>query len=135
MRSRIIIAVVAIVALTCGVVTSPALAAKRKVPFGFMGTVLDPFVSFPISQTTMDDQMGLMARSGVESVRSNVYWSATEPSPGVYDWTQADKLVLGAPSTASRCCRSSSSPRPGSRPTRRPTAHTCRRTLTCTGSS
>jgi hypothetical protein len=96
MRSRIIIAVVAIVALTCGVTTSPALAAKRKVPFGFMGTVLDPFVSFSISQTTLDDQMGLMARSGVESVRSNIYWSSTETAPGVYNWTQPDKLVLGA---------------------------------------
>jgi hypothetical protein len=96
MRSRIIIAVVAIVVLTLGVTTTPALAAKRRVPFGFMGTVLDPSVTLPATQATMDDQMGLMARSGVESVRSNIYWSATEPARGVYDWTEADKLVLSA---------------------------------------
>jgi hypothetical protein len=96
MRSRIIIAVVAIVVLALGVATSPALAVKRRVPSGFFGTVLDPSASFPISQTTMSDQMGLMARSGIESVRSNIYWSATEPAPGVYNWTEADKLVLSA---------------------------------------
>jgi hypothetical protein len=96
MRSRIVIAVVAIVALALGVTSAPALAAKRKVPFGFLGTVLDPAASLPISQTTMSDQMGLMARSGVESVRSNIYWSGTEPEPNVYDWTEPDKLVLSA---------------------------------------
>ena len=96
MRSRIIIAIAAIVTLTLGVATSPALAAKRKAPFGFFGTVLDPSVSLPISQTAMSNQMGLMARSGVESVRSNIYWSATEPKRNVFDWSEPDKLVLSA---------------------------------------
>ena len=59
-----------------------------------MGVVLDPSVTIPLSQPMLSNQMGLMARSGVESVRSNIYWSSTEPSPNVYNWTGADKLVL-----------------------------------------
>jgi hypothetical protein len=32
--------------------------------------------------------MGVMAGSGVESVRANIFWDATEPAPGVYDWSE-----------------------------------------------
>jgi hypothetical protein len=96
MRTRILSVVLAVAVLSMGAVASPALAAKRKVPFGFLGAVMDPSVTLPISQTTLSDQMGIMARSGVESVRSNIYWSATEPSPNVFNWAESDKLVLSA---------------------------------------
>ena len=48
---------------------APADAAKRKVPFGFFGTVLDTSQSDRMSDAALDGQMASMARSGVESVR------------------------------------------------------------------
>lgn len=73
-----------------------ALAAKRRVPFGFFGVDLDPSVTRLVSASTLGDQLGKMASAGVESVRSNVFWSSVEPSPGVYDFTGSDALVLAA---------------------------------------
>jgi hypothetical protein len=37
-----------------------------------------------------------MARSGVESVRTNFDWDTTELSPGVFDWTHIDTVVRAA---------------------------------------
>lgn len=59
-----------------------------------MGTVLDPGVAYTISPAQLDDQLALMARSGVESVRTNLFWSGTQTSPTTFNWTAADTLVL-----------------------------------------
>ena len=83
-------------ALVLGATSSSALAAKRTVPFGFFGTVLDPTVASDTSAQQLDDATAQMARSGVESVRSNIFWSSVEPARGVYDWSASDKLVLAA---------------------------------------
>jgi len=59
-------------------VASPAGAAKRKVPFGFYGTVLNNSQSDRMSDAGLDAQMASMASSGVESVRYSVTWAAVE---------------------------------------------------------
>jgi hypothetical protein len=69
---------------------APAQAAKRRVPFGFFGVVgLDSSVS----DTTLDSQLAVMARSGVESVRVYFSWLALEPRPNVFDFSSTDRLV------------------------------------------
>ena len=73
-------------------------AAKRKVPFGFFGTVLSPEMSDPsrVSDATLDQQFGLMARSGVESARAIFSWRNAEPAQGAYSWARTDRLVASA---------------------------------------
>ncbi len=74
---------------------APALAAKRKVPFGFFGSVVPPEM-FPLPESVLDRQFALMARSGVESVRLTFDWGSLEPTPGSYALTEVDKLVRSA---------------------------------------
>jgi Beta-galactosidase len=78
-----------ILALTAG-------GASARVPFGLFGVVLDPEVTAGSSQAELDSQMALMARSGVQDVRTNFDWEATEPQSGVYQWTAIDNLVAAA---------------------------------------
>jgi hypothetical protein len=95
-RSHILIAVATVV---CALLAFPATgaAAKRKVPFGFFGTVIsDKFGSPQVSDAALDQQMALMASSGVESVRFPVNWAATERAPGAYDWSRTDRVVGAA---------------------------------------
>jgi polysaccharide biosynthesis protein PslG len=69
---------------------APAQAAKRRVPFGFFGVVgLDRNVS----DTSLDSQLALMARSGVESVRVSFWWDALNPRPNAFDFSSTDRLV------------------------------------------
>jgi Beta-galactosidase len=75
---------------------TPAEAAKRKVPFGFFGTVLTQSEVSRIPDATLDAQMGAMARSGVESVRYVFSWQETEPAQGAYVFTQSDRVVAAA---------------------------------------
>jgi hypothetical protein len=72
-------------------------AARRAVPFGFFGTV----VNLPtlVAQPVLEQQFELMARSGVESARIQVPWAALEPARGAYDWTASD-LVVGSAARA-----------------------------------
>jgi hypothetical protein len=76
----------------------PAQAARRSVPFGFFGTVLDPPYGDPgmVSDTALDAQMALMARSGVETLRVTFPWSSIEPAKGVYNFTYPDRIVADA---------------------------------------
>jgi polysaccharide biosynthesis protein PslG len=74
---------------------APAQAAKRRVPFGFFG------VNFPTELVaapdgTVDSQMALMARSGVESVRIGFEWGALEPQQGEFDFSNSDRLIASA---------------------------------------
>jgi hypothetical protein len=73
---------------------APGPAADRAVPFGFFGTVFN--ASGGIAAPVLDRQFGLMARSGVESVRVSMHWAALEPSRGAYDWSSTDPLVAAA---------------------------------------
>ena len=72
-------------------VAVPAEAAKRKVPFGFFGTVAPP-----MTEAAVDGQMALMARSGVESERLIVLWETLEPARGVYNWELLDRFAAAA---------------------------------------
>jgi hypothetical protein len=44
---------------------------------------------------TLDDRLDQLDALGVDVVRLNVDWRATEPRPGVYDWSRADRLLEG----------------------------------------
>ncbi len=94
MRARSIL-IAATLMLTLAGSGASAQAANRKAPFGFMGVVLD---RLPISTPQLDGQMALMARSGVESVRSDIYWSEVQPARSTFNWASADALVLAAAS-------------------------------------
>jgi len=85
--------------LVCMLLTaSPASAATRQVPFGFLGSVVDPALVLGESAATLDAQYELMAQNGVESIRTDFYWSQANPAPGVYDWTLTDRMVTAAAS-------------------------------------
>jgi Beta-galactosidase len=88
----------ALVVVLTGAVATPADAAKRKVPFGFFGTVLPPEMARPaeVPDAQLEQQMALMASSGVESLRITVGWWQLEPTPGAYDFTVLDRLVAAA---------------------------------------
>ena len=75
---------------------TPAEAAKRKVPFGFFGTVLNNTQADRLPDATLDAQMGLMAQSGVETVRSAITWQTANPRKGVYDFAAFDRIVAAA---------------------------------------
>lgn len=63
-------------------VAAPAAeAGKRRVPQGFFGVMWDrDGTSAP--EATQDQQWGLMASSGVESVRTVFSWERAQPDPG-----------------------------------------------------
>jgi len=80
------------VLVTCLALPVTADAAKRKVPFGFFGSVLPPAMPL-IGSTQLDQQMSLMARSGVESVRVTRAWNDVEPANGRYTLAQLDRVI------------------------------------------
>jgi polysaccharide biosynthesis protein PslG len=71
---------------------SPPADAKRTVPRGFFGVMWDRAATGApaIDQET---QWGLMASSGVESVRTVFSWARVQPEPGVTDFTYTDQIV------------------------------------------
>jgi Beta-galactosidase len=76
---------------------TPSFAAKRKVPFGFFGTVYNVEADRPSdSEATREQQVDLMARSGVESMRVFLAWPAIQPGPNTYDWVHTDRVVAAA---------------------------------------
>ena len=58
-----------------------------------------------------------MGQAQVGTLRFEVSWALIDPTSaaGDYNWAATDALVADARATASRCCRSSTAPRPGSR--------------------
>jgi hypothetical protein len=93
MRRLAIVALLVLLAALGAVGT--ASAARRRTPFGTFGVVVDPSLAYG-DPSALDSQMALMAKSGVESVRTNFVWSDAEPSPGVYNWTTLDAIVRAA---------------------------------------
>jgi hypothetical protein len=84
----------ALVSLALLAVTAAGVSARA--PFGLFGVVLDPEVTANNTQAALDGQMALMARSGVETVRTNFDWETTEPRQGVYQWGALDNIVTAA---------------------------------------
>jgi hypothetical protein len=95
-RYSLLLTLAALLAAT--IAATPAEAAKRKVPFGFFGTVAPPELTSPGAATEpiIDQQMGAMARAGVESVRITLAWGDIEPSKGTYTFENVDRLVRAA---------------------------------------
>jgi Beta-galactosidase len=91
-RMRRLALLAALAALVAAVVAPPAVAAKRKVPFGFFGVVVSPELS-NLGPEALDRQSALMAASGVESARLSISWGALEPTRGVYSFGGLDALV------------------------------------------
>src|SRR5687768_6025068 len=87
-RLALLLAVAALLALAAA---APADAAKRKVPRGFFGTV-----THPMPDPALDEQMALMARSGVESARVILLWEHLEPVQGAYRFEALDSLAAAA---------------------------------------
>jgi hypothetical protein len=79
-------------AVLAAVVAPPALAAKRKVPFGFFGVVV-PSDLQSLGPEGLDRQAALMAESGVESARLALPWGELEPVQGSYNFGALDALV------------------------------------------
>jgi hypothetical protein len=96
---RTSIVIITLPVLLCAVLCTQAQASpKRIAPFGLFGAVLDPLETDPgsVSNATLDAQMGLMARSGVESLRVTFDWGQVEPLPNMYDWSNTDRIVADA---------------------------------------
>ena len=86
-RLALLLTLAAFLATT--IAATPAEAAKRKVPFGFFGTVFNNARRpTACSDATLDAQMALMARSGVESVRSSITWADSSQQQGVYNFAR-----------------------------------------------
>jgi polysaccharide biosynthesis protein PslG len=86
------------VAVLAGAATaaSTANAAGRTAPFGFAGVMWDGDVIYAPPEV-QDGQWALMARAGVESVRTLFNWSAAQPTKdGPIDFSTTDSLVRRA---------------------------------------
>jgi hypothetical protein len=87
-----------LVAVAASVLLSavPAGAAPRQVPRGFHGVTWDREIA-EASDGVRDAHGGLMARSGVESVRTVFSWAQAQPAgPGATDFSHTDRLVAAA---------------------------------------
>ena len=85
---------IVITALAMAALAAPAAeAAKRKVPSSFSGVMYDGGAESDPPQV-QDAQMALMARSGVESLRTVFSWRDIQPAKdGPLDFTQTDAVV------------------------------------------
>ena len=76
----------------------PASAAERRVPFGFFGTTVSSLLydSRAVNDLLLDQQVGVMAANGVESMRLIIDWRAIEPRRRVYNFASIDRFVKTA---------------------------------------
>jgi Beta-galactosidase len=86
---RFLILCVALLALLA---VSPVAEAKRTVPRGFYAVMWDREAT-DAPDAEQEDQWALMARSGVESVRTVFSWAQAQPEPGVTSFAYTDRLV------------------------------------------
>jgi hypothetical protein len=72
----------------------PGSAGAAKVPADFFGVMADG----PLLYNGFDDQgeFDLMQRSGVQTIRMAMPWSAMEAQPGQYDFSTTDPVVAQA---------------------------------------
>jgi hypothetical protein len=77
-------------------VPATADAARRQVPTGWLGAVVDgPMVTPGFPQA--DAEWDRMATSGVESVRAAFYWHEIQPTgPGEFNFAITDAITLAA---------------------------------------
>lgn len=85
-----------VLALSALLAAAPPAAAARQVSHGFFGVVIDPYVIRNAPAATLDGQMALMARSGVESIRVNFFWPNFQPARHRFSWQGTDQIVAMA---------------------------------------
>src|SRR3954464_15002197 len=88
---------VVLLALVCALAApAGADAARREVPRGWLGVVVDgPMTDPAFAQAPAE--WDLLASNGAESVRAAVYWSHVQPDgPGQLDFTTTDAVFLSA---------------------------------------
>ena len=74
-------------------VPATALAAKRRAPHGFFGTIFDSTAA-RTHGSLQSREWGVMARSGVESVRASFNWHQAQELPGdPIDFGRTDSVV------------------------------------------
>jgi hypothetical protein len=84
------------VLLAAIVVPSAASAGSRKVPRGWLGATFTPSIALR-HHSTVDHELGLMKRAGVENVRVAVYWFQIQPKrTGPLQWAGLDAIVDAA---------------------------------------
>jgi hypothetical protein len=71
--------------------SQPAMA-NRGVPRGFYGVMWDRAAT-DAPAIEQETQWALMARSGVETVRTVFNWAGAQPRPGVTDFSSTDRVV------------------------------------------
>ena len=82
--------------LTVLLLPATADAAKRQVPRGWLGVVVDGPLNDP-AYAAAPGEWDQMAGSGVEAVRTAFYWSSIQPTgPETFDFSVKDQLVLAA---------------------------------------
>ena len=89
----------AVLLALCGLVAlapASASAADRRVPRGFLGSVVDPALGYAENPLVVDQQYGVMASHGVESIRTNFNWDTANPAPGKYNWVRTDYIMAAA---------------------------------------
>jgi hypothetical protein len=87
------LAIIIVVAASLLACASTAGAARRTVPGGFYGVMYDRAIT-GAPDATQDAQWALMARSGVESVRTVFSWASAQPDPGVApSFARTDQIV------------------------------------------
>jgi hypothetical protein len=72
--------------------------AQRRAPQLFFGTQFGESALANAPAAVQDQQVALMAASGVQSVRVQVNWDEAQPAPGVTDWSRTDNVVRMAAS-------------------------------------
>jgi hypothetical protein len=74
-------------------VATPSAEAARRVPHGFYGVMWDGAAT-RVPESLQTEQWDLMARSGVESVRTAFSWAKAQPADGqVPNFAGTDRLV------------------------------------------
>src|SRR5690242_7791253 len=86
-----------LIALVCALVLpTTAEAARREVPRGWLGVVVDGPMTDP-SFAQAQSEWDLLAGSGAESVRAAVYWYQVQPTgPADLNFTATDQIFLTA---------------------------------------
>jgi hypothetical protein len=89
------LSIVIVVAASLLAFAPAADAARRTVPHGFYGVMYDRAIT-TAPDATQDAQWTLMARSGVESVRTVFSWAEAQPDAVAPSFAHTDQLVAFA---------------------------------------
>jgi polysaccharide biosynthesis protein PslG len=96
-RLPVAAAAAAALALLLLVACSSSDAARRQVPFGFMGVLAGPPIGDEDAPRLTDRETAAMAGAGVESLRVAFYWREAQPDgPEKTSFAATDRIVASA---------------------------------------